>query len=245
MIENIRFTVSLDDIRNWKRKVYDIKFQTIICIIYSVFAGVYTIALLAFQNGGFVGFGPLSFYVLNSFLTGTILYALLIDGLFYARLGKYEFNLFSLDPSGSEIILRLSRLQNGFVFVLAILIALNNLVFAYFKLLTIIQVVATWLPLALCFTLNQLALGKIISNAKLQTLTSVQVQIEKLFKKEEILSKETLEQINKLMDLYNNIKNTNNFPLTWQTFLGFINSSLLPFIGFLIGNLDLIIKTLP
>jgi hypothetical protein len=129
-------------------------------------------------------------------------------------------------------------MQNGFVFILALLIGLNNVVFAYFELLTIVQVIATWFPLGLCFVLNQLALGEIILKAKLQTLNLLQEQVEKLYKKEEIPSKETLEQISKLMDLHERIKNTNNRSLKWQTFLGFINSSLLPFIGFFMGNLD-------
>jgi hypothetical protein len=88
VIENIRLGDNLNDIRNWKGKVYDINLQIIVCIIYSVMAGAYTIWLLAFQSGTFVGFGPSIFYVLSSFLTGTILYMLIMTGLFYARLGK-------------------------------------------------------------------------------------------------------------------------------------------------------------
>jgi hypothetical protein len=94
------------------------------------------------------------------------------------------------------------------------------------------------------FITNQAALSRMITKAKWSKLNETQAQIERLEARESVLTKETLDDINKLMDYYNRIRNTRDSALDLRTGLNFLNSLLLPLVAILLGNLDKVLDLL-
>jgi len=100
-------------------------------------------------------------------------------------------------------------------------------------------VVIVWIPTVIQFIANQAALKKIITNAKLQTLNRLQMQIRTLQSGDLGGAPDgTISRINQLMDLYDRIKGKPNSILNLNTGLGFLNQMMLPLLGWLLGNVD-------
>ncbi len=52
--------------------------------------------------------------------------------------------------------------------------------------------------------------------------------------------RDTLATIEKLMQLHDRVKATNNHPVSFRESLRFLNSLLLPLLGFTLANMDLV-----
>jgi hypothetical protein len=85
-------------------------------------------------------------------------------------------------------------------------------------------------------------MAKIITRAKWKKLNEIQAQIEKLEVEENIVEKETMEAVNRLMDYHDRIRATRNSALDLRAGLNFLNSLLLPLLAFLLGNLKEVLK---
>jgi hypothetical protein len=94
-----------------------------------------------------------------------------------------------------------------------------------------------WIVILGVFINSHYALSKIIRKSKWQILADIQSQIESLQAKSEIISEETLNHINKLMDYHNRIRATRNSAIDIRSGFSLLQSILLPVIGLLSANL--------
>lgn len=217
-------------------------------LVWTIVLGLYTPILLATARGGFVGFGPTILLVIAEFEMGLHVYYFLPLLALPTRLSRYQIKLFAADPSNSEVIDHLADALISTLYLSALFAALFTLGIALFGLLTwivaIILVVVAWVPLIAIFLTSQYALAKIITRAKWQTLNEIQTKIERLNTEENIIEKDTMEAINRLMDYHDRIKATRNSALDLRAGLSFLNSLLLPVIGLVLGDIKDVIELL-
>jgi hypothetical protein len=168
---------------------------------------------------------------------------------FPLRLNRYEFDLYTLDPSSSELVGRLSRLLSYAFYVTMAYIVQLTFGLSFIGVLTteapgpgIIVSALVWAPTIILFISGQLDLSNLITHAKWQTLNEVQAKIERLSTEQDVPDKDTLERLAKLMDYHDRIESTPNSALNFRSGLNFLNSLLLPVLAFLIGNLKDVIE---
>jgi hypothetical protein len=168
---------------------------------------------------------------------------------FPLRLNRYEFDLYTLDPSSSELVGRLSRLLSYAFYVTMAYIVQLTFGLSFIGVLTtetpvpgFLVSALVWVPTVVMFISGQLDLSNLITHAKWKTLNEVQGKIEKLSAAQDVPDKDTLERIAKLMDYHDRIEATPNSALNFRSGLNFLNSLLLPLLAFLIGNLKDVIQ---
>jgi hypothetical protein len=244
ILDAIESTADLADLQRWLALVSDKKKHLFFSLVYTILMSFYGLILFMRISGGFFGFGPAVLLIILNFLVGTSLYYFLPNLTLPIRLSRYQFKLYTADPSSSEVIGRLSGLLTNVVYLGAILATISTLLFVSLGLLEtslIIMFLLVWGLLAAGFAINQYALAKIITNAKWKTLSDIQTKVEKLATEENIADKEKMEALNRLMDYHDRIKATRNSALDLRAGLNFLNSLLLPLIAFVLSNLDKIV----
>ncbi|MDX1377640.1 MAG: hypothetical protein R3307_02235 [Anaerolineales bacterium] len=197
-------------------------------------AGIFTTIVLASIQSVWVGYYLYPFYV-----------------AFPSRLHRYQFDLFTTDPSSSEVVGRLSRLLTYILYVtlayivqLTVGLTLLGVLTEQTPLAGFIFSIFVWLPTVILYAAGQFHLSDLISSAKWRILNEVQSKIEELYSEEEIPSKDGLDRLEKLMNYHDRIKATPNSALNIRASLNFLNSLLLPVLAFVLTNLDIVNKLL-
>jgi hypothetical protein len=233
----------LTNLQRWFAALCDAKKQIIFGVAYGVVVGSYgLIWAMAIIGGG--GFGFPIFLLLMTFLAGIHIYYLFLFIALPVRFSRYQFKLYESDPSSSEVIDHLSDMLSTFVYIMAVSLALTTLLAGLLvdlldqPLFTIPFVLVSWVPLTILFIVNQYALTRIITRAKWKKLNKIQAKIEALEAEKNIVDKDTMEAVNRLMDYHDRIKATRNSALDFRAGLNFANSLLLPLFAFVLGNLD-------
>ena len=238
VIDEINSEKNLNDLEKWLKLFSNVRAHALFCLIYAIF----------FWFGlreDFVGYGSYFLVFSIAFIWGIPMYFLLTFILLPYRLGKYEFHLYTPDPSSSKIIYDLSRLFQGLVYLYAIVASGSMIFIAYAGLLPSLalpSLFVAWLPITALFAINQYALSNIIIRGKLKTLIEIQMQIVNIQKNEELAEKDSMEKVVRLMDYHDRIKTTKNAAFDLRAGLDFLNSLLLPVIGFFIGEVDIILS---
>jgi len=166
------------------------------------------------------------------------------------RLARYRFDLYTTDPSSSEVVGRLSRLMTFILYVTLGFIALLTIGLNQVNVLNLqtafVFSLLIWVPTIVSYGAGQFHISTMITKAKWKTLDEIQSKIEVLYedalnKENETPKKETLDFIEKLMDSHDRIKITPNSALNLRAGLNFLNSLLLPILAFIVANLDKVI----
>jgi hypothetical protein len=164
---------------------------------------------------------------------------------FPSRLNRYQFDLYTPDPSSSEVVGRLSRLLTfilyvtlGFIIQLTVGLTLLGVLTEQTPVAGFVFSIFVWAPTVILYAAGQFHLSDLIARAKWRMLNEVQTKIEALYSEEGIPSKDNLERLAKLMDYHDRIKTTPNSALNFRSSLNFLNSLLLPVLAFVIANLD-------
>jgi len=196
--------------------------------------GIYTTIVLASIQSVWVGYYLYPFYV-----------------AFPSRLNRYEFDLYTTDPSSSEVVGRLSQLLTyilyvtlGFIVQLTVGLTLLGVLTNKTLLAGFVFSIFVWLPTVILYAAGQYHLSDVISRAKWKMLNELQSKIETLYSEEEIPSKDGLDRLEKLMNYHDRIKATPNSALNFRASLNFLNSLLLPVLAFVLANLDIVNKFL-
>jgi hypothetical protein len=162
---------------------------------------------------------------------------------FPSILNRYHFDLYTLDPSSSEVVGQLSRLLTFILYATMAYIVQLTLGLSYVEVLTaktpvsgFIFSVFIWAPTVILYAAGQFHLSGIILRAKWRTLNEVQAKIEELNRAGKIPDKDTLERLDKLMNYHDRIRDTPNSALNFRAGLNFLNSLLLPVIAFVVAN---------
>jgi hypothetical protein len=200
-------------------------------------------SILAFSNpllGGLTRGDGLTEFVPIGLYNFIILFPLL------ARLRRYRFKLYAIDPSSSEVIARLSDTLSKLLYMVAIIAAILTIFVTFVPaaealmvlLNSSVVVLLLWVPLVVLFVNNQYSLAQIIGKAKWKTLNELQTQIENLHARQSPPDEKTLSHINQLVDYHNQIKATRNSALDLRAGLNFLNTLLLPLLASVLTNID-------
>ena len=236
---------SLVDYEDWLRKTCNVRQH----LLATVFGGLLIIFFVIYVNkvllGVFIGYGLTVQIILTDLFIGAFFYQFLMVILLPPLLRRFDLKLFSSDPATSELLARLAGELGFFVYFIAVYAALITWLGASQGVLRnvgFILVLFLWLPIIGMFALNQTSLSGMIRRAKWKTLNEAQAKIEKLRASENFGDQETMDAIKRLMDYHDRVKATRNSALDLRTYLGFINSLLLPLLAFILGNLDLVVS---
>lgn len=217
---------------------------------YSLFASVVwsilAISIFSIFNHGFIGLvHSIDVWVFGFCAPGLGLYFIQVLTQLPNRLGNYRYKVYELNPAQSEIISHFATLFTRPFLAIAAFLAICTLIssfFSEFLWVLAIVVVIFWIPMIVEFINGQNALNKIIASAKWQALNKIQEQIRKHQDDTNPDAPENIESLNKLMDLYERVYNTNSFKITARSTLELINQLLLPLLAFLITNFDKVLK---
>ena len=163
---------------------------------------------------------------------------------FPSRLKHYQYKLYQLDPSRSEIIAHISNISTPSFLATAIYLAVVTLVaslFEFFNWVIPVLIISFWIPLIVNFINSQSAINKIIESGKWQTLNELQEQIHAR-KNSGLNSSADIETLNKLMELYDRVHNARNTRLRITSIFEFLNQLLLPLLAFLLSNYNAVLK---
>ena len=166
-------------------------------------------------------------------------------------LGQQHYKVYAFDPSSTDFVQQTSDTFETVAFLASILVALFSLCFIpsrggapFARIISIFWLLLGWGLLGGFFLGAQFQLGKIIGQGKRETLSGIQARVEALYAGMENPDRDTLATIEKLMELHGRVKATNNWAVSFHESLRFLNSLLLPLLGFILANVDLVVKFL-
>ena len=248
VIDSIESAADLDDLRNGLERLGNTRRQLLLSL------GLGLIALMWPMVWNKMGVKPPGggitlVLALVWFQSGPVVYFVLSFRALPHRLGHYQLELHTTDPSGSKVVRELSNALNGVVRIGAVLLAVFTLGMALILRALRFQVYLFWVlgawgGLLILFLNNQHALARIITNAKWKKLNQIQAKIEKLETQGDIGSKETMEAIGRLMDYHDRIKAAPDSALDIIEVLRFLQALLLPLIASLLANIGQITNLL-
>ncbi|NTW45292.1 MAG: hypothetical protein HGB14_12905 [Anaerolineaceae bacterium] len=164
--------------------------------------------------------------------------------IFILHVGSYKFQLNETAPVYSEVVQRFSRTTTNLLYSFALFIAFSTYAVSFdpasgeFNVRAVLLVaIIGWVPTTIYFMGSQVSINRIITSAKWDALNRIQNEIGKLHNGD-IVDKDTVETINRLMEYHTRIRTTPNSTLGFSTGLNFVNQLALPFIGLLLTNLD-------
>jgi hypothetical protein len=247
ILDQTESMASLVDFEDWLQKTCNWRLHFLVTIIAVLVLTPNGILMVNTQSGISAGYGLIFSMLFWSVFLYVFFYQFLMAIFLSARIRRYDLKLFAADPSSSEIISRLSSELSWVIYLVAVygiigLISVRLIFGSIDPYVVIVQLFFAWLPVILLFVLIQTGLSDIIRRAKWKTLNEIQTRVEKLQAARNFEDKESMDAINRLMDYHDRVKATRDSALDFRTYLGFINSLLLPLLAFILGNLDLVLN---
>jgi len=251
IVEKIIFPDDIDDLEGWLER----NFRPFLPL-FAGLAGGPILAYILIYNLNHSEFTPVNIGTMFVIVISCIqsIWVAYYLGPFYIslppRLARYRFDLYTTDPSSSEVVGRLSRLMTFILYVTLGFIALLTIGLNQVNVLNLqtafVFSLLIWVPTIVSYGAGQFHISTMITKAKWKTLDEIQSKIEVLYedalnKENETPKKETLDFIEKLMDSHDRIKITPNSALNLRAGLNFLNSLLLPILAFIVANLDKVI----
>ncbi len=173
------------------------------------------------------------------FISGMMIYYLLLKLVLPGRLGRCHFRLNAWDPASTEVVAHLSSLLNYIAYMIAFLltaIALFAISLVTFDVSNLIFAIPTWLALIVIFVAGQRSLSRIIQRAKRKSLYQVETQMAALRSQGDSADKETMEIFMRMWDYHDRIRDTRDSVLDLKGIMNFINTLLIPLLTFLVAN---------
>lgn len=253
LLDRVEKSKDLTDLGNWLSRNFRLRFPLIFGLVLGPVVG----RLL--YNGWRASHGAPPFHLgtviavilscMEAMWVGYYLYPFYL--MFPPQLHRYHFDLYTPDPSSSEVVGRLSRLLSfilyvtmGFIIQLMIGLGLfdvlseKTLVPGFLLTLLVIS------PMVIMYAAGQYHLSDLITRSKWKMLNEIQSKIERLYSGDDIPDKNTLDRLSKLMDYHDRIKATPNSALNFRASLNFLNSLLLPILAFIFANLDKVLDVI-
>ncbi|MFN8398722.1 MAG: hypothetical protein U0X74_01810 [Anaerolineales bacterium] len=164
------------------------------------------------------------------------------------ELSKYNFLLYELNPSKSEVVQRLIDILNDYFYIVALYVTGATVIASFhpsMKDLLWICLFFGWGPSITQFFINQRSIQKIIANGKWRTLNLLQEQVRQLkATSPSDTSGETILRINQLMDFHDRVSATPDTLLNISVWGSLLQQLFLPLLALILGNFDSIIKML-
>jgi hypothetical protein len=245
-LEKIQSLEDMDDLENWLERNFGLLRPFVSGLVFGPLLG-YVLYTSWLQVSG------MPFHV-GPFVTITLasIQAVWVVWYFYpfyvsfpARISRYHYDLYTTDPSSSEVVWQLSQLLNSILYITIAYIVYLTVGLAYFKVLSfdvasvktaLIFSLFVWAPTVLLYATGQQHISGLITRTKWGILNELQTKIETLYAEQDIPDKVTVERLQQLMDYHDRIKATPNSALNFRASLNFLNSLLLPVVAFVIAN---------
>jgi hypothetical protein len=163
------------------------------------------------------------------------------------RLGRCHFKLNAWNPASSEVVSHLSSLFNYIAYMIAFLlaaVALFAVSLVTFDLSNLILHIPVWLILIIIFIVSQRSLTRIIRRTKRESLNQVEAQMEALKQGGNLADQETMQALTRLWDYHDRIVATRDSVLDLNGVMNFINTLMIPLLGYLFANISSILKLL-
>ena len=247
VIDSTESVESLKEFTNWLGTVSNRRLQLLLMIVAGLIFSFLAVGIMSYQAGSFFGYGWVVAFFLQNSLGFNVLYLLFAVILLSAKIHRYELNLFAADPASSELISRLADTFGIFVYYVgayAAILTFNGMLISQgdIPLTAVVLIPLIWLPIIFLFFLYHTGLSRIIRRAKWRTINEIQEKVEKLQMSKSFGDQKTMDAIKRLMDYHDRVKATPNSALEFRTYLNLFNSILLPLLGFLLGNLGLVLN---
>ncbi len=245
LIEAMESIADLTDFQRWLDTAFSLKRQFYFGLAFAILFSSYFIItnpnVIRFANF----FSIFSIAIIGT-LVGAYFYFFFPGASLAVRFGsRYQFKLYTADPSNTEFIDHLSDTLSFGVYIAGAFVAAFTFIISTYSLLTfpiiILSIIAGWVPVTAFFVASQYVMRRIIIRGKWKTLNGIQAKIETLQSQEEIPTIDTIEHIRALIDYHNHIRTTHNSVLDLRAGLNFLNSLLLPLIALLLANMDKIL----
>ena len=245
VLDAVETQETLGLIKLWVNFLCDKKYTLIGAVLGGLVSVPIVVSVFSNSAGIFIGVG----YAVTLFLfsaQSALFFGFLLGTLVFAfNVRYYELTLFESDPAHSEVISKLSGSLNWFVYLVAVYGAVQTfgivtLNLPYFSSVLIVF----WIAIGGVFILSQYGLSQVIQRAKWRTLNQCQLEIMAIRSKKPALTEEDREQLNWLLEYHDRVKATRNSAFDASAGLSLLNSLFLPLIGFLLGNVDVIVKFL-
>jgi hypothetical protein len=249
-IDALLSTRGLDALQQWVAASCSLKRQVAFSLLFTLFWMPLMVCFFSVKLGGFLGVGATILTTINAFLLANGQYLWIPYLRLPLILGQQHYKVYAFDPSSSDFIQRLSDTFESLAFLYSIVAALVSLCFIsrsgapLVRIISIFWLLGSWGVLGGFFLSAQFQLGKIIGRAKHETLRGIQTRVEALYAGMENPDRDTLATIEKLMELHGRVKATNNWAISFHEGLRFLNTLLIPLLGFILANIDLVAKFL-
>ncbi|NIO67825.1 MAG: hypothetical protein GTN71_01875 [Anaerolineae bacterium] len=236
----------LDALQQWVVASCSLKRQVAFSLLFTLFWIPLMVCFFSVKLGGFLGVGATILTTINTFLMANILYWVMPYLRLPLILGQQHYKVYAFDPSSSDFIQQTSDTFESVAFLDSIEVAFFSLCFIpsrggapFVRIISVFWLLMSWGLIGGFFLGAQVQLGKVIGRAKQETLRGIQARVEALYAGMENPDRDTLATIEKLMELHDRVKATNNHPVSFRESLRFLNSLLLPLLGFTLANMDL------
>jgi hypothetical protein len=245
-IEALLSTQGLDALQQWAAASCSLKRQVVFTLLFTLFWIPLTVCFFSVKLRGFIGVGATILLNINVFLMANLLYWGIAALRLPPILGQQHYKVHAFDPSSSDFIQQTSDTFEAVAFLGSIFAALFSLLFIsrssalLVRITSVFWLLAMWGMLGGIFLGAQFQLGRIIGRAKQETLSGIQARVEALYAGMENPDRDTLATIKELMELHGRVKATNNWAISFHESLRFVNSLLLPLLGFILANIDLV-----
>lgn len=253
LLDRVERSKDLTDLGNWLSRNFKLRFPLFFGLVAGPILGVLLYrgwrashGLPPFHIGSIIA---IALSCMEAMWVGYYLYPFYL--MFPPQLHRYHFDLYSPDPSSSEVVGRLSRLLSFILYVTMGFIIQLMIGLGFFDVLSEKTLVPGFLltllvvsPMVIMYAAGQYHLSDLITRTKWKMLNEVQEKIEKLYSGEEIPDKDTLDRLSKLMDYHDRVRSTPNSALNFRASLNFLNSLLLPILAFVFANLDKVLDVI-
>lgn len=218
--------------------------QVFAILFFVVWMTVVTIYVLYSQRNQPAGPSVYLFTVLVFVSIASHLYWVLNISITFAFwIPKIKFNLFPDDPSQTPVMLTMHQVSSSLLLMVALLLALNIIIIIPLNLYSRIYLIAIlsvfWLPLLLYFFLSEAAFSRLVVNARIQRLATIQQQIMEIENKQDMSQKETAEAVKRLLDLHDRVKATPVSMINLGSITNLLGSLALPLLAVLINLFDI------
>jgi hypothetical protein len=246
-IEALLSTQGLDALQQWVAASCNLKRQVVFGLLFTLFWAPLFVCFFFVKLGGFIGVGATILTSINTFFLAHMIYWGMAFFRLLPILGQQHYKVYAFDPSSSNFVQQTSDTFEAAVFLVSISAALFSLAFIpsrggapFARIISIFWLLVSWGLIGGLFLGAQVQLGRIIGRAKQETLSGIQARVEALYAGMENPDRDTLATIEKLMELHDRVKATNNWAVSFREGLRFLNSLLLPLLGFILANMDLV-----
>jgi hypothetical protein len=234
-------------LQQWVAASCSLKRQVVFNLLFTLFWIPLLVCFFSVKVGGFIGVGATILTTINIFLMANMLYSGIAHLRLLPILGQQHYKVYVFDPSSSDCVQRLSNTFEAVAFLGSILIAFLSLNLIpsrggapLVRIISVFWLLVGWGVVGGFFLGAQFQLGRIIGRAKQETLSGIQARVEALYAGMENSDRDTLATIKELMELHGRVKATNNWPVSFRESLRFLNTLLIPLLGFILANIDLV-----